>query len=63
MNPTVLMTGYKTYIVGIAMVLFGASGIVMEVHDWDTGVKIILEGLGIMGLRAAMTTEVKKTKE
>jgi len=54
-----LLSGYKTYLVGIGMILYGVGGYAAGLHDWDTALKLILEGLGLMGLRAGVSKAIK----
>ena len=49
------LTGYKTYIVGLGMILYGIGGLAAGIHDWDTASRLVLEGLAFMGLRAGIS--------
>ena len=45
MNPLYFLSGYKTYIVGVAMIIYGYS-----IGD----AKLIMEGLGFIFMRQAI---------
>ena len=50
---------YKTYIVGICMILYGASGIIVDIHEGrspnvEVALNYILMGAGMLGLRLAI---------
>ena len=56
---------YKTYLIGFIMVLFGISGLLIDLIEgrapsWETYSYYILTGLGMMGLRIAIKTESSK---
>jgi hypothetical protein len=48
------LSGYKTYIVAAAMVLYGLSGLVLGEMDANAALTRILEGLGLSALRAGV---------
>jgi len=45
------MNGRKTYIVGIAMIVYAVAGVASQSHDFSSAIELILEALAIMGLR------------
>jgi len=45
------MNGRKTYIVGIAMIVYAVAGVASQSHDFNSAIELILEALAIMGLR------------
>lgn len=45
------MTGYKTYVVGIGMIVYGAIGTMLGYLDANAGTMIIMNGCAVMGLR------------
>ena len=49
-----MLSGKRTYIVGIGMILYGIGGFAAGIHDWEAGLKLVLEGLGLCGLRAGV---------
>lgn len=49
------LSGKKTYIVGVGMILYGVGGWVAGIHDYNTAIKMVLEALAIMGLRAGVS--------
>jgi len=54
-----LLSGYKTYLVGIGMILYGVGGYAAGLHDWDTAMTFIMNGLAMMGLRAGVSKAIK----
>jgi hypothetical protein len=46
------LSGYKTYIVGLAMIIYGLY--LMAHGQSEQGNKLIMEGLGLMALRAGV---------
>lgn len=55
-----MLSGKKTYIVGGLMVLYGliVQGLFQEA--WESAGQTILAGLGLMGLRAGVSNEVRQ---
>ena len=51
-----MLKGYKTYIVGLGMILYGVGGLAAGIHDWDTASQFVLNGLAFMGLRAGVSS-------
>lgn len=51
--------GYKTYIIGTLTVLFGVAGYFTGNLDSHTAVGFVFGGLGVMGLRNGITTEMQ----
>lgn len=49
-----MLSGKKTYIVGIAMILYSITGAVAGKHDFNTGFQLVMQGLGFIGLRLGM---------
>lgn len=49
-----MLNGYKTYIVAVAMVLFGVTGLFTKQLTSDQAITVILNGLGLAGLRNAL---------
>ena len=43
--------GYKTYIIGIALICYAAGGFVARKLDFNTAVQNVLLGLTALGLR------------
>ena len=54
-REALMLTGYKTYIVGAAFILYGVGGYIAGLHDMDTLIHRCLEGLAFMGLRAGVS--------
>ena len=50
----VSLVGRKTLIVALAMLLFAFLGMGLGRMDTNTGVEIILNALGMLGIRAAI---------
>lgn len=50
-----MLSGWKTYIVGICSVLYGLTGFILGKHDYDTMIQLVILGLGMMGLRAGVS--------
>lgn len=46
------LTGLKTYIAGVGMIAFGVYQITEG--DFDAGMKLIMEGFALFGVRAAI---------
>ena len=45
------INGYKTYIIGIAMICYAAGGFVAGKVDGSAALEALMMGLGLMGLR------------
>jgi len=54
-----MLSGYKTYIVAIGMLLYAWGGFVAGIHNWDTAIKMTMEALALMGLRAGVSKAIK----
>ena len=54
------LSGWKTYIVGCAIIIYGIAVRGFYENDWNGAVMLILEGLAIMGLRAGVSKAIKK---
>lgn len=50
------ISGYKTYLVALAMVVFGVTGLFTKQLTGDQAITVILTGLGFAGLRNAIPT-------
>ena len=50
-----MLDGYKTYIIGIAMICYAVGGLTAGKVDGGTAIEVILEALAIMGLRVGIT--------
>ena len=44
------MGGWKTWAAGIGLAVFGIGGGLLGIHEMDTGIKMALEGLAIVGI-------------
>lgn len=54
-----LLSGYKTYIVGAAMLVFGLAnllGVALPAFDGQSGADLLMQGLGIIFLRHGIAT-------
>lgn len=49
-----MLQGKKTYLVGIAMVVYAVSALLLGHMGMDEAVKMALEGLGIIFLRTGI---------
>jgi len=49
------MNGYKTYIVGVSMIVYAIGGAILGHVAVDDAIGIVLEGLALMGLRHAVS--------
>ncbi len=54
------MTGYKTYLAAVAMVLFAVYGISGGHIDQAKFIELMTEAAGMAGLRHAITTQIPK---
>lgn len=48
------LSGARTYIAGVGMMLYAIGGWLSGQHDPNAAVKLFLEGLAIVGLRGAL---------
>ena len=53
------LKGKKVYLIGIGMVLYGIGGYAAGLHDWDTAMSFISQGLLGMGIRAGVSKAIK----
>ncbi|MDD5271099.1 MAG: hypothetical protein PHU14_00140 [Methylovulum sp.] len=44
------LTGWKTKAAGLLSITYGAVGILLGLHEADTGMRFVVEGLGILGI-------------
>ena len=58
-KEAVMLSGMKTYIVAAAFILYGVGGYLAGIHDTDTMINRILEGLAFAGLRAGVAKVIK----
>ena len=49
------LEGYKTYIVGIATLLYAIGGGIAKFHDWNMAAQLISTALLGMGIRQGIT--------
>ena len=55
-----IITGKKTYIIGIAGIIFAITGFVTGHLDSNTALDLIFGSLAAMGIRNGVTTEAQK---
>jgi Na+/phosphate symporter len=48
------LSGKKTKLTGIGMVIFGIGGLISGLHDANTAVEMVFEGLGFIFMRHAI---------
>jgi len=53
------LKGKKVYLIGAGMILYGVGGYVAGLHDWDTAISFISQGLLGMGIRAGVSKAIK----
>jgi hypothetical protein len=49
-----LLAGRKTFIVAIAHIVYAIAGVFLGLHDWNTFVALMLNGLGLGALRSGI---------
>lgn len=55
------MKGWKTWAAAVLMMGYGIAGIFLDLHDADTGVRMVTEGLAIVGLGHKIEKAAKQT--
>lgn len=53
------MSGYKTYIVGAASIVFALIGLFLGQLDGNAALQLIMSGAGMLALRHAITTSTQ----
>ena len=53
-----MLNGKKTYIIGIALLLWAIGGAVVNKHTWDTAIQEGLIALGMMGIRNGIPKKI-----
>lgn len=53
------LSGYKTYIVAVAMIVYALSGLYIHAMDQQTAALYIFNALGFSGIRAGITSALK----
>lgn len=59
LKEAIMLSGYKTYLVGIGFIIYGVGGFIAGIHDADMMITKCLEGLAFMGLRAGVSKAIK----
>lgn len=54
-----LLIGKKTYIVAVLMLTYAVLGVVLQQHDADAALRMILEALGLGALRSGVATDTR----
>jgi len=54
-KEAIMLSGYKTYIVGVCFIVYGVAGFFAGIHESDVLINRVLEGLAFMGLRAGIS--------
>lgn len=49
-----MLAGWKTYLVGFAMILYAVVVLGLQNGDWNSAVEMVLAALAVMGLRAGV---------
>ena len=62
-KEAMMLSGWKTYIVGACSILYGVAGFVLGKHDYDTMMQLVILGLGMMGLKSAIKKASSSFKE
>jgi hypothetical protein len=44
------LTGWKTKTAGLLSITYGGLGILLGLHEADTGMQFVVNGLGILGI-------------
>ena len=52
--------GWKTYLAAILSILYGVGFCGIYSNDWSQAVTYILAGLGLIGVRSALTKVITK---
>lgn len=58
-KEAIMLSGYKTYLVGIGFIVYGVGGFIAGMHDADMMITKVMEGLAFMGLRAGVSKVTK----
>jgi hypothetical protein len=49
-----MLSGYKTYATGIAMILFGITGVRLQKMDFNQAAELVGAGFGLIFLRSGV---------
>lgn len=53
-----MLKGYKTYVVGTCMILYGLIGTFLDLHDYNSAAGFVSGGLVAMGLRDGINSKI-----
>jgi hypothetical protein len=56
-----MLSGYKTYITGIVMILFAVVVLGFSQGNWNEAVSMILAALAVMGLRSGIKNDIRES--
>lgn len=57
------LSGYKTYITGVALICYAVGGVVAGKLDYQKAIETVLLALGLMGIRNSIPTGFKRIVE